>query len=200
MAQNVDRIDDTDLGVPIDPLVVADIAVAASQPDQVQTFGVWINELGQYWVVLDAGATSKVWAYSFSRSSKIACWSEYTFPVKFTGIATLTGKVYLRTAGDLYELSAASYIDDIHLIDVEVQMAFQDAKSPGVGKQFYGMDAVFEGSPDVSFKFNPRDTSLETISQEINGDTRPGDVVPVEVVAPAELQMAVRSRLAAARG
>lgn len=185
VAQNVDRIDDTDLGVPIDPLVVADIAVAASQPDQVQTFGVWINELGQYWVVLDAGATSKVWAYSFSRSSKIACWSEYTFQVKFTGIATLTGKVYLRTAGDLYELSATSYIDDIHLIGVEVQMAFQDAKAPGVGKQFYGMDAVFEGSPDVSFKFNPRDTSLETISQEISGDTRPGDVVPVEVVAPA---------------
>lgn len=185
VAQNVDRIDDTDLGVPVDPLVVADIAIAASQPNRVQTFGVWINEIGQYWLVMDAGATSKVWAYSFSRSSKIACWSEYTFPFKFTGVATLTGKVYLRTAGELYSLSAASHIDDIHLIGVEVQMAFQDAKSPGVGKQFYGMDAVFEGSPDVSFKFNPRDTGLETISQEISGDTRPGDVVPVEVVAPA---------------
>lgn len=185
VAQNVDRIDDTDLGVPIDSLITQDIATSAAQPDRVQTFGVWINELGQYWLVFDGGATSKVWAYSFSRSSKIACWSEYTFPVKFTGIATLNGKVYLRSASDLYELSAASHIDDVDLIDVEVQMAFQDAKAPGVGKQFFGMDAVFEGSPDVSFKFNPRDTSVETISQTLSGDTRPGDVIPVELVAPA---------------
>jgi hypothetical protein len=42
--------------------------------------GYWITELGQYWAVFDMGTYSKVWAYTFSRSSKIACWSEYTSP------------------------------------------------------------------------------------------------------------------------
>ena len=185
VAQNVDRIDDTDIGVPIDQLVVPDIATSAGQPDRVQTFGIWIHELGQYWLVFDGGASSHVWAYSFSRSSKIACWSEYTFPFKFTGIATQAGKVYLRTVDELYSLSATAYIDDIHLIPVEVQMAFQDAKTPGVAKMFTGMDAVFEGSPSVAFKYDPRDQSKETISQSISGDTRPGEFIPVEMVSPA---------------
>lgn len=185
VAQNVDRIDDTDLGVPIDTLVVPAIAVSASQPDRVQTFGVWINELGQYWLVLDAGATSRVFTYNFSRSSKIAAWSEYTFPYRFRGIATLGGKVYLRTEDELFEVDADTYIDDVHLIGVEVQMAYQDAKTPGVEKQFMGTDAVFEGSPTVSFKFDPRDQNKETIPQTITGDTRPGEVIPVEMMAPA---------------
>lgn len=185
VAQNVDRIDDADLGAPIDSLVVPDIALAASQPDQVQTLGIWIHELGQYWLIFDAGAKSHVWVYSFSRSSKIACWSEYTFPYRFLGVATQGGKVYLRTEDDLFEVSAQAYIDDVNLIPVEVQMAFQDAKRPGVGKLFTGMDAVFEGAPSVSFKYDPRDQSKETVSQQLSGDTRPGDVIPVEMVAPA---------------
>ena len=64
-------------------------------------------------------------------------------------------------------------------------MAFQDAKSPGVNKQVYGADFVFTGTPDVSYKFNPRDLGLETTSQAIDGDTRTGDITPVEVVSPA---------------
>jgi hypothetical protein len=180
-----DRIDDTDVGVPIDDLVKPDIATAAAFADPTQTFGVWIPEFGQYWCVMDAGTTSKVWAYTFSRSSKIACWSEYLLPVKVAAITTLGGKVYLRTVDDLYEVSATQYTDDGSLVQVEVQMAFQDAKSPGVDKQVFGGDWVVQGSPDISFKYDPRDTSKETVAQRITGDTRPGEVIPVEVVAPA---------------
>jgi hypothetical protein len=185
VTSQTDRIDDTDLGVPIDTLVVPDIATAAAQPDRVQTFGVWVHELGQYWCVMDAGATSKVWAYSYSRSSKIACWSEYTFPVRITGLATLAGKVYLRTVDELYEVAAGQYTDAGQLVAVQVQMAYQDAKAPGLTKMFWGMDCVLEGSPDVSFKYDPRDQGKETISQRITGDTRPGDLVPVELCSTA---------------
>lgn len=185
VAQNTDRIDDTDVGVPIDSLVTADIATSAAQPDRIETFGLWVHELGQYWLVMDAGATSKVWAYTYSRSSKVQCWSEYTFPYRITGMATVSGKVYLRTVDSLFEVAADKYIDDVHLIGVEVQMAFQDAKAPGVLKQWYGMDCVFEGSPSVSFKYDPRDQSKETIVQAVSGDTRPGDVIPVEMCATA---------------
>lgn len=185
VTSQTDRIDDTDLGVPVDALVVPDIATAAVQPDRIETFGVWVHQLGQYWCVMDAGATSKVWAYSYSRSSKIACWSEYQFPARITGVATLAGKVYVRTVDELFEVATDQYTDAGQLVDVQVQMAYQDAKNPGLSKQFWGMDCVLEGSPAVSFKYDPRDQAKETISQQITGDTRPGDLVPVELCSTA---------------
>jgi len=179
------RIDDSDVGVPIDSLVQPDIAAVSAGADPEEVMGIWIAELGQYWAVMDVGGVAKVWQYTFSRSSKIACWSEYTFPVQIKGIATQAGKVYLRDSDNLYEVSPDQYTDNNTLIDVEIQMAFQDAKSPGVAKQVYGADYVTEGTPSVSFKYDPRDTSKESIPMVIPGDTRPGDVLPVEIVAPA---------------
>lgn len=179
-----DRIDDTDVGVPVDSMVQPDLVTVAAQPDPEQPFGIWIHQLGQYWTVMDVGAYSKVWAYTYSKSSKIACWSEYVFPFLIKAITTLNGRVYLRTVDELYSLDPLQFTDNGQLIDVEVQMAFQDAKTPGVAKQFYGADYVLEGSPDVSFKYDTRDQTKETVPQTISGDTRPGDVIPVEVVAP----------------
>lgn len=181
----VDRIDDTDVGVPVDSLVLPDLDAVAAQPNPELTFGLWVHQLGQYWAVMDVGAISKAWVYTYSKSSKIACWSEYTFPFLIKAITTLNGRVYLRSEDRLYSLDATRFTDDGTLIDVEVQMAFQDAKSPGVSKQFYGADLVLQGSPDVSFLYDPRDLGKETVPQTITDDTRPGDLVPVEIVAPA---------------
>jgi hypothetical protein len=157
--------------------------------------GVWIHELGQYWCIFDSapdpsysgitGTTSKIWAYSYSRSSKVACWSEYTLPIRVTGVCSLNGKVYLRDADKLYLWDEEAFTDDGTAISVEVQMAFQNAKTPGVDKQFYGADYVFEGAPSISFKYDPRDQTKETIPQQVDGDTAPGTMIPVEVVAPS---------------
>jgi len=179
------RIDDTDVGVPIDSLVQLDIAITDAVSDKIDTFGTWIHQLGQYWSVMDMGTYSKVWAYTYSRSSKLASWSEYVFPVRIRAIATLDGKVYLRTNTSLYEVSADIFTDDGTLVDVEIQMAFQDSKSPGVLKQVYGADMVVDGTPQLSFKYDPRDLDKESIPQDITGDTRPGDIIPVEICAAA---------------
>ena len=185
VAQNTDRIDDTDIGVPVDSLVSPDVRLSnlQSPATRIDPFGAWIPQLGQYWCIFDNGSTSKVWAYSYSRSSKVACWSEYTLPVRVNGLTTLSGKVYLRTATQLYLIDAETYTDAGQPVPVEVQMAFQDAKTPGVLKQFTGADYVMEGSATIAFKYDPRDQSKETISQTITGDTRPGDVVPLEICA-----------------
>ncbi|HET8870421.1 MAG TPA: hypothetical protein VFM48_08250 [Aquabacterium sp.] len=179
------RIDDNDVGVPIDSMVRPDIATAAGQPDPEQPYGIWIHQLGQYWCVFDQGATSKAWVYTFSKTSKIACWSEYTFPFLVKNISTLNGKVYLRTVDELYSFDADLFTDDGDLIDVEVQMAYQSAKTPGISKQVFGADFVLQGSASVSYKYDPRDQTKESIPQTITSDTRPGDLVPVDIVSPA---------------
>lgn len=186
VSANTDRIDDTDLGVPVDKLVVADIAAADAVNNRasVQTFGVWIQQLGQYWCCFDMGLYSKVWAYSYSKSSKLACWSEYVFPVKIEAIATVAGVVYVAdSARNLYAVDSTVYTDAGDPITVEVQMAFQDAKLPGVLKQFYGADMVVEGSAALTVLYDPRDLAKESIAQTVSGDTRPGDMIPVEVQA-----------------
>jgi len=182
--QQSDRIDETDIGVPVDPLVSAAVA-ANSGPESAAVLGIWIQQFGQYWVLFDAGGYTQAFVYSFSRSSKLAAWSVYTFPVLLTGITTASGKAYVRTASSLYELAADQFTDDSEPIDVDVQMAFQDAKLPGVEKMFYGADFVFEGAPQLSYLYDPRDPSKETNPQTVTGDTRAGTLVPVEVSAAA---------------
>lgn len=179
------RIDDNDVGVPVDSLVQADINTRAGLVNGDLVSSIWIPQLGQYWSIFDMGTYSKVWAYTFSRSSKIANWSEYILPVKITSATTYNGKVYLRDTDNLYEVSATQYTDNGTAIAVSVEMAFQDAKLPGVAKQVWGADMVTEGSWSLSFKYDPRDTTKETVPLTISGDTRPGDVIPVDVVAPA---------------
>lgn len=180
-----DRIDDNDVGVPIDSLVRPDIATTEALVDGERVRGYWISDLGQYWAVMQMGSYSKAWVYTFSKSSKVAGWSEYTFPVIIRDITSLAGKVYLRDNDHLYEVSDTQYTDAGTAVSVEVQMAFQDAKSPGVAKQVYGADVVATGAVSLSFKFDPRDTTLETGALTIPGDTRPGELLPVDVVSPA---------------
>lgn len=179
-----DQVDDNDLGVPIDDLVKPDVLATENLgTTALDPRGVWIHELGQYWCVFDQGTTSKAWVFSYSKTSKIGCWSEYTFPIRITDICALNGKVYMRTASTLYEFDADQYTDDGVPIDVEIQMAFQDAKLPGVSKQFTGADMVVTGSAEFSVLYDPRDLAKESIPQTLSGDTRPGDVVPMEIVA-----------------
>jgi hypothetical protein len=180
--QSVERIDENDVGVPIDSLVVPSIDAHAGGA---RIMGAWLQQLGQYWVMFDAGGFTRVYAYSFSRSSKLACWSVYDFPVLLTGIATSGGKVYARTASSLYELSETQYTDAGTTIDVDVQMAYQDAKLPGVEKQFYGADYVFTGTAQVSYLYDPRDQTKETNAYPVTGDSRSTTLVPVEVTAAA---------------
>lgn len=187
-SQTTDRIDDNDFGSPVDALVPIDTAIsdALSDGTRLGPFSAWLPQFGQYWTIFDNGTTSKAWVFTFSKSSKIACWSEYTFPVRITAPPTsLLGKVYLRTDDVLYEADPATFTDNGTAVGVEVQMAFQDAKTPGVAKQFYGADYALVGTWDTSFLYDPRDSTKETISQALVDDTRPGDMAPVEVVAPS---------------
>lgn len=182
--QSVDRIDESDIGVSVDALVTP-AEEAHSLLDTVPVMGIWVQAFGQYWVCFDAGGYTKAFVYSFSKSAKLSCWSVYTFPVLLRGITSAAGKVYVRTEDSLFELAADAYSDDSEVINVDVQMAFQDAKTPGVEKQWYGADFVFVGTPTVSYLYDPRDTAKETGGQAIEGDTRSAQMVPVEVVSSA---------------
>ena len=60
-------------------------------------------------------------------------------------------------------------------------MAFVDAKKPGVNKLWSGVDMVTTGTGRVSFRYDPRNLNFVTDEINLSGDTRPGELTPLEI-------------------
>lgn len=171
-----DNLQDNDVGSAIDALVVASVA-AADDP-----LALYYPKLGQYWAINRAF----VWAYSFSRASKLSAWSKYTFPFDIDDATVLNQELYVRTGNDVYKVTDAVTKDGISSIPlVQVEMYAQDAKRPGVLKQFMGMDVIGVGQWTISHKFYDPTTRtwIETNAYEYPAITEPGDLHPVELMA-----------------
>ena len=66
-------------------------------------------------------------------------------------------------------------------MEFQMDMAFVDAKKPGVLKMWRGVDTVTTGGGRLSFRFDPRDLDFVTDEITLTGDTRPGEMTPVEI-------------------
>jgi hypothetical protein len=168
------NLQDNDVGSPIDSLVRASLA------ESDDPLGLFYQRLGQFWSINNA----IVWAYSFSRTSKISAWSKFTFPFTVDDAAVLNQELYVRTGNDVYKVSDAIYKDGVSSIPlVDVQMFYQDGKAPGVLKQFVGMDVIGKGTPTISHKFAADQETLETAGVEYPALTEPGSLYPVELIS-----------------
>ncbi len=65
--------------------------------------------------------------------------------------------------------------------EFHMAMAFVDAKKPGVNKLWNGVDTVTTGTGRVSFRYDPRDLDFVTDEINLSGDTRPGELTPLEI-------------------
>lgn len=174
LLQITDNLQDNDVGSAIDALITAQVA-AADDP-----LSIYYPKLGQFWCING----TVVWAYSFSRTSKISAWSKFTLPFDIDDATVLNQELYVRTGDDVYKVSDAIYKDgvsDIPLVDI--QMFYQDGKKPGVLKQFMGVDVIGVGYPTVSFLHAADDQTLETLAYELPAVTEPGVMYPVELMA-----------------
>ncbi len=164
---------DVDVGSPIDSLIKADFSVG----DDIRAF--YFRGGGQYWVMKGASA----YVYSFSRTSKISAWSKYVFPFAITDVTELDGDLYFRAGETVYKLDEDSATDAGVNFTVEIEFPYLDFKTPGVLKQIMGMDAVMLGSASFAIKFDARQPDFITPAATLSGDTRPGEITPVEVVS-----------------
>jgi len=165
-----DNLTDVDVGSPIDARVKG--------IDPVSTY---YAGGGQYWCAIG----SSIFAYTFSRTMKISAWSEYTLGVSVDDFATLGGKLYIRSGDDVYQVDDAVFTDDGTSYEMVMEMPYLDFKLPGVMKQIVGVDAVIQGDADLQLRWDPRDPDLITDKIPLAGDTRPGSMTPVEVMATA---------------
>ena len=171
--QLTDNLQDSDVGSPIDKLLVPTLQVGY------EPIAIYLSGQGQFWLVL--GATA--WVYTFSRSSKISAWSKYTFPFIIDDITQLDNITYVRAGNDVYELDADAFTDDGERIDVVIHLPYLDAKKPGVLKQFISVDGVLVGNPLLVLGTNPNREHEESESIPLAGDTRPYTMTPVEIMS-----------------
>ena len=168
---NTGSLIDVDVGSPIDSVLKPLLTTYAS----VKSF--YYRGGGQFWTMIG----SQAYVYSFSRTSKISAWSRYEFPFEITDVTEMEGDLFFRSGNSVYKLNEAVYDDAGNLFDVDIEFAYLDFQSPGVLKMITGMDAVMIGSATIAHKFDARDSGLITPGVELSGDTRPGELTPVEV-------------------
>ena len=140
---------------------------------------VYYPALGQLWKING----NKAYVYSFARSVKLSAWSVFTFPVTIEAATVLASELYLRAGDICYIVDKDTFNDNGVIPVVEVEMFFQDNKSPGMLKQFSGYDGVVVGSPQIAFRFSPNTPVNVTDYIQIEGDMRAGDLFPLEVCA-----------------
>lgn len=162
---------DVDVGSPIDSVLKPVMTSSAA----VRSF--YFRGGGQFWTMV--GSTAYV--YSFSRTSKISAWSRYVFPFSISDVTEMNGDLYFRSGDTVYRFDESANDDSGVTFDVAIEFAFLDFQSPGVLKMVTGMDAVMVGEATIAHRFDARDTGLITPGVTLSGDTRPGELTPVEV-------------------
>ncbi len=173
--ENTTNLIDTDVGSPIDrELIAGNFIATATAKAQYYRGG------GQYWLY----SGTKAMVYTFSRSAKVSAWSLYEFPFSLDYLDELNAELYIRSGNNVYKVAQAVKTDNGVIYPVEIEMAYLDFKAPGILKQIHGMDLVVTGSCTVAHRFDPRSTALITDpAVTIAGDSRPGNVFPVELLA-----------------
>lgn len=180
LAINTDQMQDSDIGAPIDSLVKPLIN------DSLDPFTEWFAQQGQLWCIFG----STVWAFTFSRTSKVNAWSKYTFPWNIDDAATMNGSLYLREGNNVYLVDEDEHQDGGAAPEVVIEMPFVDCKAPGVLKLFQGVDWVGEGSASISFRYRAHDESgnlTEGITEpvQLTNNSMPGVMTPVELCVVA---------------
>lgn len=165
------NMQDVDVGSPIDTLVVPTLTGTP--------IGAYVPGLGQYWLAV--GTT--IWVFTFSRTSKISAWSQYIFPFTVDDFAPLNQFLYLRSGDAVYRLDPTQFTDDGVTVSVLIEMPYLDLKLGGHMKQIYAVDAVVQGTCTLALRFDPRDPTKITDTVTLSSDTRPGPIIPLEVMA-----------------
>lgn len=175
-----DTLQSVDIGSGIKPLVSSqiDTYAASNEPKSI-----YFSGLNQYVCVIE----KQIYVYSFSQSNKLAAWSRYSVSETIQDITSFRNYLYIRSNDYIFCFNPSSYQDTksddtTSSIAVSMESSFQTLKKSGLWKQIFGADVLIEGAADVQYKYDSRAPTTFTTAQGISGDSRPGLLLPVELV------------------
>ena len=175
------NLQDTDVGSPIDELVHAKL-VASTRVGTTATLepgSAFYNGLGQYMCFID----KEIFVFTFARMSKVTAWSRYLTPYTIQAITPYGEYMFIRMNDNIYVFNPDSFQDaGATAIPLEVTSSYQAFKKPGRWKQIVGSDVMFNGTAEVQHRWDARHPSEATDAISLSSDTRPGPLIPVELM------------------
>lgn len=171
----------TDIGVPIDTLLVEKLA-SLTERERQNICGLIEPRDGRFWLIVK----DRIYVFSFFNGAKVSAWSVYKAEREVSGTMTSfditdalvhNRKVYLRSGDQIFVyggLSAPQYDASV----AEAWMPYLDANSPTVQKQWSGIDAALQGEWEVSYATQPTDTAAEDLVSTLSETTFNQDSVP----------------------
>jgi hypothetical protein len=134
--------------------------------------------------------STTVFVYTQNRIGEVGAWSRYVLPMHVDNFAQLDGKLYIRAGDDVVvvdETTAFDFAGDDRQAPFTgvIQWPYLDFGQPGVKKQFAGIDLVMLDQPtvDVSIGYNQNNRNAFTTPFTVPGDTVPGKIIPIPLVA-----------------
>lgn len=171
-----DNLADVDIGSPIDTLVRSTLKETDSEPQAFYFYGT-----GQYVCCLG----KHLFVYSLSRTSRISAWSQYLLNENVEAVAQLGQDLYIRCGDEVFKLDGEAATDDGEPFEVFIEIPYMDLKRPGELKRIYGVDVVCEGECEISVGYDERNRDAYTPGILVSGNTRPGGLIPIEVMGTA---------------
>jgi hypothetical protein len=181
-----DRMDTGDIGSQITSVVGPKIAADAATNEPVSVHWAALN---QYICAIK----DEMFVLTASPAVQLSAWSQYTLPTGFVVEDMITFREFCfckvsNVGGSyIYSLNPSKAIDDTYAaatsaIDVHIQSAFQSLGAQGRWKKIYGMDALFTGTANVQHRWDARTPTEKTTAISLSSDTRPGPMIPVELM------------------
>ena len=181
-----DRMDTGDIGSQISSVVGPKVAADAIANEPVAVHWAALN---QYICAIK----DEMFVLSASPSAKLQAWSQYILPTGFV-VEDMTSfrefcfcKITTVGGSFIYSFNPEKTIDDTYsgstsAINVQIQSAYQSLGAQGRWKKIYGMDALFTGTASVQHRWDARTPSEKTTAVSLSSDTRPGPMIPVELM------------------
>jgi hypothetical protein len=175
------NLQDTDVGSPIDELVRARLVLSTrvGTTATLEPGSAFYTGGGQYMCYV----ANEIFVFTFARMSKVTAWSRYLTQYDIQSIAPYGEYMFIRMNDNIYVFNPDSYQDDgATAIPLEVTSSYQAFKKPGRWKQIVGSDVMFNGTAEVQHRWDARSPSEATTAVSLSSDTRPGPLIPVELM------------------
>jgi hypothetical protein len=134
--------------------------------------------------------TTRTFVYTSNRTGEVGAWSQYLYPFHLDNYCHMDGKLYLRAGDDVLMVDETTAFDyaghaNASTFDGIIQWPYLDFGQPGVKKRFVGIDVAMLGAATVvvSIGYNQNDRNAFTVPYTIPGDTVPGKIIAIPLVA-----------------
>ena len=174
----------TDIGVPIDDLIVAKLQTLTSAERQ-RVVGL-INPVDKrFWLILK----DQCYVFSFYQNAKVSAWTTYDLSVTTAGVTTpftaqhavvLGRRVFLRGGNVIYAYGGMGTTLTYDQTEAEAWLPYLDANRPTAHKDWEGIDVALTGLWEVRAAMQPIDLDASEVVARVYQTTYNMHRIPFE--------------------